>query len=385
MVYHCVSLGFLYGGNARPQPSSPPDPVDVPFEMPLTDKFSEYELVKDGDRAGVEAHAQLIERDHLRREDQVACADGGRDGFREAIHIDDVSLRLHREERILRLGEKGKLGIEIIFDDHGMTLTGEAQVLGPLRGRRRDAGGIAVEGRHMEYPRTGADELARFYTALPHPELIDRDPVRPIYLLDLLVGRVFQRIDLSLSKHLYIQSIKVLRARPDQDLLGRDAHMTASCKIGGDRTPQLFAAMVRRRIQDLFSIRGKYASHRARKDGKREKVSFSVLALFCLRAGDIHRAAHRTGICRSVVIHLTEDDEVSASFSRLHVAFLDKKIIGVRHRDEADALRLCGLPLRRKLGSVAIDAIRDGITNGKIKGHVGGHKESPFIIIATSD
>ena len=107
--------------------------------MPLTDEFSEYELVKDGDGAGVEAHAQLIERDHLRREDQVARADGGRDGFREAIHIDDVSLRLHREERILRLGEKGELGIEIIFDDHGMTLTGKTQVLGPLRGRRRDA------------------------------------------------------------------------------------------------------------------------------------------------------------------------------------------------------------------------------------------------------
>ena len=87
---------FLYGGNARPQPSPPPDPVDVPFEMPLTDEFSEYELVKDGDGAGVEAHAQLIERDHLRREDQVARADGGRDGFREAIHIDDVSLRLRR-------------------------------------------------------------------------------------------------------------------------------------------------------------------------------------------------------------------------------------------------------------------------------------------------
>lgn len=203
---------FLYGGNTRPHPSSPPDTVDVPFKMPLTDEFRKYELVKDGDGAGVEAHAQLIERDHLRREDQVACADGGRDGFREAIHIDDVSLRLHREERILRLGEKGKLGIEIIFDDHGVTLAGEAQVLGPLRGRCRDSRGIAVEGRHMEYPRTGADELARFYTALPHPELIDRDPVRPIDLLDLLVGRVFQRIDLSLSEHLNIQSVKILCA-----------------------------------------------------------------------------------------------------------------------------------------------------------------------------
>ena len=60
---------FLYGGNARPQPSPPPDPIDMPFEMPLTDEFSEYELVKDRDGAGVEAHAQLIERDHLRRED----------------------------------------------------------------------------------------------------------------------------------------------------------------------------------------------------------------------------------------------------------------------------------------------------------------------------
>ena len=60
-------------------------------------------------------------------------------------------------------------------------------------------------------------------------------------------------------------------------------------------------------------------------------------------------------------------------------AFLDKKIIGVRHGDKADALSLCGLPLRRKLGSVAIDAIRDGITNGKIKGHVGGHEEDPFV------
>ena len=184
----------------------------MPFEMPLTDEFSEYELVKDGDGAGVEAHAQLIERDHLRREDQVACADGGRDGFREAIHIDDVSLRLHREERILWLGEKGKLGIEIIFDDHGVTLTGKAQVLGSLRGRRRNAGGKAVEGRHVEYPRTGAEKLARFYPVLSHLELIDRNPIRPVHLLDLLVGRVFQRIDLSLSEHLNIQSVKLLCA-----------------------------------------------------------------------------------------------------------------------------------------------------------------------------
>ena len=238
--------------------------------MPLADEFSKYELVKDGDGARVEAHAQLIERNHLRRKDQVARADGRRDGFRETIHIDDMSLRLHREERILRLGEKGKLGIEIIFDDHGVTLTGKAQVLGPLRGRRRDAGGIAVEGRHMEHPRAGAEELARFYPVLSHLELIDRDPIRPIDLLDLLVGRVFQRIDLSLSEHLNIQSVEILCSRPDQDLLGRDAHMAASGQIGGDRTPQFFAAMVRRRIQDFFSIHRKHASHRARKDGKRK-------------------------------------------------------------------------------------------------------------------
>lgn len=122
--------------------------------------------------------------------------------------------------------------------------------------------------------------------------------------------------------------------------------MAASGEIGGDRTPQLFAAMVWRRIQDLFSIRRKHAPHRARKDGKGKKVSFSGLALFCLRAGAIHRVAHRMGIRCSVGIHLAEDDEVSASFPWLHVAFLDKKIIGVCHCDEADALGLCGLPLR---------------------------------------
>ena len=87
-----MSLGFLYGGNARPQPSPPPDPVDVSFEMPLTDEFSEYELVKDGDGAGVEACLLFVKGHAGPGKDEVAGADGRRDRLGECVHVNDKAV-----------------------------------------------------------------------------------------------------------------------------------------------------------------------------------------------------------------------------------------------------------------------------------------------------
>ena len=116
--------GLLVGSLAAPAAHA----VDVALEVAAPYDFCEQMLCENRDCAGVDGDRVLKGGAQLRGQYHVTHTDSGGDRARESVHVNDAPLRLQREERVLRLGRHGELGIKIIFYDKPVLLGSPSNV-----------------------------------------------------------------------------------------------------------------------------------------------------------------------------------------------------------------------------------------------------------------
>ena len=224
----------------------------------------------------------------------------------------------------------------------------------------------------MKHRRPAALEFFSLYAFFPHGEHLQRHLTGLIDLPDFFVGRIFQGIDTVSSKHLHIEAIEVFRPGTNKDGLWRYLHVAAPGQVGCQRFPELHAAFIGRRIQNLFSVIGKYISHGPGKGRKGKQIPFPFIPSFHHHPfrqapPDLFPFSYGIGIA-FLVNHI-----VPAPLPGLHIPLLGQKLIGMLHCNDAVPRFISQLPLGRKPIPFMVNPAGNFFAKLGIKFHVAGH------------
>ena len=118
--FHCRGKGaFFY----RPQQNialpviKSTHAVDMLFKVSLADKSSQGILFKIRNCAGIKAQLLIVALQQLRRQHQIADADGRGQAFGKGIQIDNLFRLVNALQRRNRLTQQAELAVIIIFQN----------------------------------------------------------------------------------------------------------------------------------------------------------------------------------------------------------------------------------------------------------------------------
>ena len=140
------------------------------------------------------------------------------------------------------------------------------------------------------------------------------------------MARILQRIDPPVAEKLDQQIVKILRARADVDLLGRDVDAALAVQLRCDGLPQGRKARVRRGSQKLLPPVEQNAAHQPRPDGKRKKLRGAALRRFRLRGLRLRLRHARRKLLRRQLL-----DEIARARARGQIALGQQLRVGCLH------------------------------------------------------
>ena len=274
-------------------------PRDMALKVAAVQKPCQRQLLERRHGAAVKAHGASPPRKQRLRQNHVADAKRGRDGFGEGVEIDDPAAGIEALQRRNRKPREAKFRVVVVLDQKPLLAASHPrQQLLPPGNRHNGSGRVLVRRRHVDNLRAACLQLCYADAAFVHRYRHDLRAASAVDLRQRPVAGVLDREALSAPKKLRQKRVKILCARADENLLRLDHKPALARQLFRNCPAQRKKPTVRHRLQQILSFVQNDASHQLCPHGKRKQLCRCVLLRFRFRRFCRLRLISRRRLCQ---------------------------------------------------------------------------------------